>query len=160
MDKLNFYNYFDAERFTIKGMPGNYLGFHAKRDAAGRNLIENELKERLSRIKRNVVKSGSLKKLLDAGGKSAEAYLIKARNLVIFLMLGNMVSNIALIDEDFAQAVKMVKELKTGLVDRLVISSSFEEIEKKAQDLREEFVSYYFDRINSGTVSKRQGCAA
>ncbi len=160
MDKLDFYDYFDAERFTIKGMPGDYLGFHAKRDAAGRSLIENELKERLSRIKRNVVKSGSLKKLLDAGGKAAEAYIVKARNLVIFMILGDMVSNIALIDEDLAQAVKMVKELKTGLVDRLVISSSFEEIEEKAQSLREEFVSYYFDRINSGTASERRSCAA
>lgn len=148
MERLDIYRYYDVESYKVKGRDETYWILSPKKDAAGSNILEKEIKDRLLRLKVNIEKCGGYRKVRERGGTSADRFLIITRNLVSFYLLERLTKYVMTDKADLTDAIQLIKDMNPGHIDRVVAMASFSSIETYADSLRSEYIDRYCEKRN------------
>lgn len=130
----------------------DYYCLDVERDDDGEALLEVELKRRITKLKLNIDKCGSIEKVEEMGGDATQKFLKKTRNMLRYYLFEHQVEYLLTSIDDLHDAAENVNSYKD--IYNLVEKASWSEIEAYAQSLRNSLVDQWYQRKIEQNKSK------
>lgn len=131
----------------------DYYCLNVERNDNGDALLGIELNKRIVKLKLNIEKCGSFKKLEEIGGKATLKYIAKTRNMLRFYLFLVQAEYLLTSIEDLNEAIHNVNT--SNEIQYLVEKASWKQIEEYAQSLRNSLVTNWRTRREEENKQKQ-----